>query len=111
VALQQTTQELWASQGPFKPYTIHGITQQNIPEIYIKGTVWNAQSVRARYHARSSAPEELGAGTWFPIDFNEEHVCWVEVCWIELLRSTWRSTQAGMLTFVKGVEHSRAYRE
>jgi hypothetical protein len=79
VALQQTTRELWAQQGPFEPYTIHSITQQNIPEIYIKGAVWNAQAVPARYHAQSSAPEESGLGNWFPIEFNEEHVCWVEV--------------------------------
>jgi hypothetical protein len=79
VALQQTTRELWAQQGPFEPYTIHGVPQQNIPEIYIKGAVWNAQAVPPRYVAQSSAPEESGTGTWFPIDFNEEHVCWVEV--------------------------------
>jgi hypothetical protein len=80
VALQQTTRELWAQQGPFEPYTIHGITQRNIPAIYIKGAVWNDQSIPARYHTQSSAPEESGTGSWFPIEFNEEHVCWVEVC-------------------------------
>jgi hypothetical protein len=79
VVLQQTTRELWAQQGPFEPYTIHSITQQNVPEIYLKGAVWNAQSTPARYHAQSSAPEESGTGNWFPIEFNEEHVCWVEV--------------------------------
>jgi hypothetical protein len=79
VALQQTTRELWAQQGPFEPYTIHGVPQQNIPEIYIKGAVWNAQATPPRYVAQSSAPEESGTGTWFPVDFNEEHVCWVEV--------------------------------
>jgi hypothetical protein len=79
VALQQTTRELWAQQGPFEPYIIHGIPQQNIPEIYIKGAVWNAQADPPRYVAQSSAPEESGNGTWFPIEFNEEHVCWVEV--------------------------------
>jgi hypothetical protein len=79
VALQQTTRELWAQQGPFEPYTIHGVPQQNIPDIYIKGTVWNAQADPPRYVAQSSAPEESGTGTWFPVDFNEEHVCWVEV--------------------------------
>jgi hypothetical protein len=79
VALQQSTRELWAQQGPFEPYTIHGVPQQNIPEIYIKGAVWNAQADPPRYIAQSSAPEESGTGTWFPIDFNEEHVCWVEV--------------------------------
>jgi hypothetical protein len=79
VALQQTTRELWAQQGPFESYTIHGVPQQNIPEIYIKGAVWNAQADPPRYVAQSSAPEESGTGTWFPVDFNEEHVCWVEV--------------------------------
>jgi hypothetical protein len=79
VALQQTTRELWAQQGPFEPYTIHGLPQQNIPEIYIKGAFWNAQADPPRYVAQSSAPEESGTGTWFPIEFNEEHVCWVEV--------------------------------
>jgi hypothetical protein len=79
VALQQTTRELWAQQGPFEHYTIHGVPQQNIPEIYIKGAVWNAQANPPRYIAQSSAPEESGTGTWFPVDFNEEHVCWVEV--------------------------------
>jgi hypothetical protein len=79
VALQQTTRELWAQQGPFETYTIHGVPQQNIPEIYIKGAVWNAQADPPRYVAQSSAPEESGTGTWFPVDFNEEHVCWVEV--------------------------------
>jgi hypothetical protein len=79
VALQQTTRELWAQQGPFEHYTIHGVPQQNIPGIYIKGAVWNAQADPPRYVAQSSAPEESGTGTWFPVDFNEEHVCWVEV--------------------------------
>jgi hypothetical protein len=79
VALQQTTRELWAQQGPFETYTIHGVPQQNIPEVYIKGAVWNAQADPPRYVAQSSAPEESGTGTWFPVDFNEEHVCWVEV--------------------------------
>jgi hypothetical protein len=79
MALQQTTRELWASQGPFELYTIHGVPQQNVPAICIKGAVWNEQSIPARYHARSGAPEESGTGNWFPIEFNEEHVCWVEV--------------------------------
>jgi hypothetical protein len=79
VALQQTTRELWAQQGPFEPYIIHGTPQQNVPAIYIKGAVWNAQADPPRYVAQSSAPEESGSGTWFPIEFNEEHMCWVEV--------------------------------
>jgi hypothetical protein len=83
VALQQSTQELWALQGPFKPYTIHGITQQNVPEIYIKGAVWRTDTTPTRYYAQSSAPEESGNRTWFPLKFNEEYVCWVKVRWLE----------------------------
>jgi hypothetical protein len=79
VALQQTTRELWAQQGPFEPYTIHSVTQRNVPATYIKGAIWNEQSIPVRYHARSGAPEESGTGNWFPVEFNEEHVCWVEV--------------------------------
>jgi hypothetical protein len=58
VALQQTTRELWAQQGPFKQYTIHGVPQQNIPAVYIKGAIWNTQADPPRYVAQSSAPEE-----------------------------------------------------
>jgi hypothetical protein len=83
VALQQTTRELWASQGPFEPYTVHGIPQQNIPTIYIKEAIWREETNPPRYHAQSNAPEESGSGTWFPISFNEEHVCWTEVRWIQ----------------------------
>jgi hypothetical protein len=83
VALQQTTQELWAVQGPFKPYTVHGITQQNVPVIYLGEAVWRADATPARYHVQSNAPEESGTGTWFPLEFNKEHMCWVEVHWIQ----------------------------
>jgi hypothetical protein len=83
VALQQTTQELWASQGPFEPYTVHGIPQQNVPIIYIKEAIWREDTNPPRYHTQSNAPEESGSGTWFPVNFNEEHVCWTEVRWIQ----------------------------
>jgi hypothetical protein len=62
---------------------IHGIPQQNVPVIYIGEAVWREDSSPPRYHAKSNAPEESGTDTWFPIEFNEEHVCWVEVRWIQ----------------------------
>jgi hypothetical protein len=36
-----------------------------------------------RYYAQSSAPEESGIPAWYPVEFNPEHICWVEVCWAE----------------------------
>jgi hypothetical protein len=83
VALQQTTRQLWASQGPFEPYTVHGVPQQNVPEDYIKAAVWKTDVVPNRYYARSSAPEESGISAWYPVEFNQEHICWVEIRWVE----------------------------
>jgi hypothetical protein len=83
VALQQTTRQLWASQGPFKPYTVHRVPQQNVPEDYIKTAVWKTDIVPNRYYAQSSAPEESGIQSWYPVEFNPEHICWVEVRWAE----------------------------
>jgi hypothetical protein len=79
VALQQTTRQLWASQGPFKPYTVHRVPQQNVPEDYIKAVVWRTDVTPNRYHAQSSAPEESGIPSWYPVEFNPEHICWVDV--------------------------------
>jgi hypothetical protein len=83
MALQQTTRELWASQGPFEPYTVHGVTQQNILDTNLKGAVWKTNITPARYYAQSSAPEESGIPSWYPVEFNPEHICWVEVHWVE----------------------------
>jgi hypothetical protein len=83
VALQQTTRQLWASQGPFEPYTVHGVPQRNVPEDYIKGAIWRTDITPNRYYAQSSAPEESGVPAWYPVEFNPEHICWVEVCWAE----------------------------
>jgi hypothetical protein len=83
VALQQTTRQLWASQGPFESYTVHGVPQQNIPEDYIKAAVWKTDIVPNRYYAQSSAPEESGISAWYPVDLNPEHICSVEIRWAE----------------------------
>jgi hypothetical protein len=83
MALQQTTRELWASQGPFKSYMVHGVPQQNVPTEYLKGAVWKTDVIPARYYAQSSAPEESGLQSWYPVEFNQEHICWVEVRWAE----------------------------
>jgi hypothetical protein len=83
VALQQTTRELWASQGPFESYTIHGVPQRNVPEDYVKRATWKTDIVPNRYYAQSIVPEESGIPTWYPVEFNPEHICWVEVRWAE----------------------------
>jgi hypothetical protein len=64
-------------------YTIHSIPQQNIPVSYLGEAIWREDSTPARYHTQSNTPEESGTGTWFPLEFNKEHMCWVEVHWIQ----------------------------
>jgi hypothetical protein len=62
---------------------VHGLPQQSIPEEYIKGAVWKTDITPSRYYAQSSAPEESGLQLWYPVEFNQEHICWVEVRWAE----------------------------
>jgi hypothetical protein len=46
-----------------------------------------------RYHAKSTAPEESSSERWYPVEFNFEHLCWVEIRWIENLEvgGTWEA--------------------
>jgi hypothetical protein len=59
------------------------IRDKNVPEDYIKTAVWKTDIVPNRYYAQSSAPEESGIPAWYPVEFNPEHICWVEVRWAE----------------------------
>jgi hypothetical protein len=58
VALQQTTRELWAAEGPFEAYELQGPVQKDIPELFIKGAEWRVVNGIEQYHAKSNAPEE-----------------------------------------------------
>jgi hypothetical protein len=85
VALQTTTRELWAAEGPFEVYKLQGLVQREIPERFIKAAVWHVYNSIERYHARSTAPEESSSERWYAVEFNFQHLCWVEICWIENL--------------------------
>jgi hypothetical protein len=94
VVLQCTTRELWASEGPFEAYKLQGPVQRDIPELFIKQAEWHVVNGIERYHAKSSAPEESGdSECWYTVEFNFEHLCWVEICWIENLeiRGHWQA--------------------
>jgi hypothetical protein len=58
VALQTTTRELWAAEGPFEAYKLQGPVQREILERFIKAAEWHVYNSIERYHARSTAPEE-----------------------------------------------------
>jgi hypothetical protein len=86
MALQSTTRELWASEGPFEAYKLQGPVRRDVPELFIKGAKWHVFNSIKRYHAKSNAPEESGdSECWYAVEFNFKHLCWVEICWIENL--------------------------
>jgi hypothetical protein len=85
VALQTTTREIWAAEGPFEAYKLQGPVQREIPELFIKAAEWRVYNGIERYHARSTAPEESSSECWYTVEFNFEHLCWVEIHWIENL--------------------------
>jgi hypothetical protein len=85
VALQTTTRELWAAEGPFEVYELQGPVHRDIPERFIKAAEWRVHNGIERYHARSTAPEESSSERWYAVEFNFEHLCWVEIRWIENL--------------------------
>jgi hypothetical protein len=84
VALQ-TTRERWASEGPFEAYDLQGPVLREVPEAFIKAAEWCVHNGIERYHAKSNAPEESGSEHRYPVEFNFEHLCWVEIHWIENL--------------------------
>jgi hypothetical protein len=86
VALQQLTRQLWPAQGPFELYVITGIPQCNIPAGFIKGATWQNINRVKHYNTQSSVPEESGIPVWYPVEFNSEHICWVEVHWVEQVK-------------------------
>jgi hypothetical protein len=86
VALQHTTRELWATEGPFEAYKLQGPVQRDIPELFIKGAEWHVINGIEQYHTKSIAPEESGEPEcWYTVEFNFKHLCWVEIHWIENL--------------------------
>jgi hypothetical protein len=92
VALQ-TTRERWASEGPFQVYELRGPVLREVPENFIKAAEWRVHNGIERYHAKSNAPEESSSERWYPVEFNFEHLCWVEIRWIENLEvgGTWEA--------------------
>jgi hypothetical protein len=86
MALQQTMQEIWAADRPFEAYKLQGPVQRNVPELFLKRAEWWVVNSIERCHAKSNVPEESGEPDhWYPVEFNTEHLCWVEICWIENL--------------------------
>jgi hypothetical protein len=84
VALQQTTR---VAVGITRPVRIIHSTQSTPAKctrrLHQRSNLERPIVTPNRYYAQSSAPEESGIPVWYPVEFNPEHICWVEVRWAE----------------------------
>jgi hypothetical protein len=80
VAAPNTTRELWEEEGPFQAYNLDKQGGRTVPHEYTKAAVWSIVDRHEGYHTRSLLEPEVERGRHYPVEFNSERVCWVEVC-------------------------------
>jgi hypothetical protein len=76
----QTTQEIWEQEVPSFPiYNIDNRGPRNVPYEFTKAAVWTVIDKVEGYYSRSLIKPEVEAGRSYPVEFNFEWRCWVEV--------------------------------
>jgi hypothetical protein len=78
VALR-TTQEVWQEEGPFPIYNINNRGPRSVPYEFTKSATWTIIDSVEGYYTRSLLEPEVEAGRSYPVEFNFERCCWVEV--------------------------------
>jgi hypothetical protein len=79
VVSQQTTREIWDQEGPFPTYNIDNRGIRNVPYEFTKAATWTTIDGVEGYYSRSLIEPEVEAGRYYPVEFNFECRCWVEV--------------------------------
>jgi hypothetical protein len=75
----QTTREIWDQEGPFPTYNLNNRGPRNVPYEFTKAAVWTTIDEVEGYYSRSLIEPEVEAGRYYPVEFNFERCCWVEV--------------------------------
>ena len=77
VASQQTIRQVWTNEG-FHPYNT--IRQSaHVPEVFRKRSQWrNDPGATTGYYSYTEAEPNF----YIPVEFDLDHFCWVEICWI-----------------------------
>jgi hypothetical protein len=78
--VSQTTREVWLEEGPFPIYNIDNRGPRSVPYEFTKSATWTIINGVEGYYARSLLEPEVEAGRYYPVEFNFERRCWVEVC-------------------------------
>jgi hypothetical protein len=70
----QTTAEMW---DLFERYNVATRGRNDIPPQFLKNAIWRDHQGRLGYYAEST----LSPRAIVPVEFNEPHLCWVELHW------------------------------
>ena len=74
----ETTRELWENEGTFSRYRINLRGADNVPEPYRGSVEWRDHQGISGYYA---VPFNFPSAGLVAVEFNFEHLCWVEVRW------------------------------
>jgi hypothetical protein len=77
--VSQTTQEIWDQEVPFPTYNLDNWGPRNVPYEFTKAATWMVIDGIEGYYARSLIEPEVEVGRYYPVEFNFEQCCWVEV--------------------------------
>ena len=75
----RTTKNAW----DFVPYTIESRGDQVVPEQYLKRARWcfSTYTGTEGYHTLSISDHNEEDQDLYPVEFNFDHLCWVEIRW------------------------------
>ena len=74
----ETTRELWESEGTFSRYRLDFRGANNVPERLLGQAEWRDHQGVTGYYAE---PYNFPSAGPVAVEFNFDHLCWVEVCW------------------------------
>jgi hypothetical protein len=77
--VSRTTREIWEQEGPFPTYNLDNRGTRNVPYEFTKAATWTTIDGVEGYYARSLIEPEVEVGRYYPVEFNFEHCCWVEI--------------------------------
>jgi hypothetical protein len=77
--VSRTTREVWGDEGPFPTYNIDNRGPWSVPYKFTKAATWTIIDGVEGYYARSLLKPEVETGRYYPVEFNFERCCWVEV--------------------------------
>ena len=74
----ENTRELWEREGTFSCYRLNFRGADDVPERFRGTTEWRDHQGITGYYTE---PYNFPSAGPVAVEFNLDHLCWVEVCW------------------------------